>query len=183
MEHWLPFFHDRLETIFDYLPEASVMLDDQVTPAAWPAGKDRRPIRRAAEAMTRQGAARYGLQALSRRGFCIWTMPHGSAATAGHQGGAAFPLGQVAGAGSAGRIWPHRPQFRARASTGIHQPFRCLGGSCSSKLLKDRPGGHRLVVRRRAGTCGGAAGRSGLSRAPSRSRTSARCPRARASFS
>ena len=33
MEHWLPFFHERLETIFDYLPGASVMLDDQVTPA------------------------------------------------------------------------------------------------------------------------------------------------------
>ncbi|THD83077.1 transcription-repair coupling factor [Aliigemmobacter aestuarii] len=33
MEHWLPFFHDRLETLFDYLPEAAVMLDDQVTPA------------------------------------------------------------------------------------------------------------------------------------------------------
>lgn len=32
MEHWLPFFHARLETLFDYLPEASVMLDDQVTP-------------------------------------------------------------------------------------------------------------------------------------------------------
>ncbi|WP_375690758.1 transcription-repair coupling factor [Pseudooceanicola sp. LIPI14-2-Ac024] len=29
MEHWLPFFHDRLETLFDYLPGASVMLDDQ----------------------------------------------------------------------------------------------------------------------------------------------------------
>jgi len=29
MEHWLPFFHDRLETLFDYLPDASVMLDDQ----------------------------------------------------------------------------------------------------------------------------------------------------------
>ncbi|WP_128253968.1 transcription-repair coupling factor [Falsirhodobacter deserti] len=33
MEHWLPFFHDRLETIFDYVPDAAVMLDDQVTPA------------------------------------------------------------------------------------------------------------------------------------------------------
>ncbi len=30
MEHWLPFFHDGLETIFDYLPGAAVMLDDQV---------------------------------------------------------------------------------------------------------------------------------------------------------
>lgn len=33
MEHWLPFFHERLETIFDYLPGASVVLDDQVTAA------------------------------------------------------------------------------------------------------------------------------------------------------
>lgn len=33
MEHWLGFFHDRLETIFDYLPDAAVMMDDQVTPS------------------------------------------------------------------------------------------------------------------------------------------------------
>lgn len=32
MEHWLGFFHDRLETLFDYMPNAAVMLDDQVTP-------------------------------------------------------------------------------------------------------------------------------------------------------
>lgn len=33
MEHWLAFFHDRLETLFDYLPGAPVTLDDQLTPA------------------------------------------------------------------------------------------------------------------------------------------------------
>jgi len=33
VEHWLPFFHDGLETLFDYLPGASVCLDDQMTPA------------------------------------------------------------------------------------------------------------------------------------------------------
>lgn len=33
IEHWLPFFHEKLETLFDYLPQASVTLDDQVTPA------------------------------------------------------------------------------------------------------------------------------------------------------
>ena len=33
VEHWLGFFHERLETIFDYLPDASVMIDDQVTPS------------------------------------------------------------------------------------------------------------------------------------------------------
>ena len=32
LEHWLPFFHERLETLFDYLPDASFLLDDQVTP-------------------------------------------------------------------------------------------------------------------------------------------------------
>ena len=29
VEHWLPFFHERLETLFDYLPGAPVILDDQ----------------------------------------------------------------------------------------------------------------------------------------------------------
>ncbi|MEI6098111.1 MAG: transcription-repair coupling factor [Alphaproteobacteria bacterium] len=33
MEHWLPYFHARLETLFDYLPQASIMMDDQVTAA------------------------------------------------------------------------------------------------------------------------------------------------------
>ena len=33
MEHWLPLFHERLETIFDYLPNASVMLGYQVPEA------------------------------------------------------------------------------------------------------------------------------------------------------
>ncbi|SIS77364.1 transcription-repair coupling factor [Roseivivax lentus] len=33
IEHWLPFFHERLETLFDYLPGAPVLLDDQSTPA------------------------------------------------------------------------------------------------------------------------------------------------------
>ncbi|MEX0319647.1 MAG: transcription-repair coupling factor [Ruegeria sp.] len=33
IEHWLPFFHEKLETLFDYLPEATITLDDQMTPA------------------------------------------------------------------------------------------------------------------------------------------------------
>ena len=31
LEHWLAFFYDHLETIFDYLPSASITLDDQIT--------------------------------------------------------------------------------------------------------------------------------------------------------
>jgi transcription-repair coupling factor (superfamily II helicase) len=56
MEHWLPFFHDRLETLFDYLPDASVMLDDQATPARlsrWEGIADQYDARR--EAMTAKG--------------------------------------------------------------------------------------------------------------------------------
>jgi len=31
IEHWLPFFYERLHTFFDYLPDASITLDDDVT--------------------------------------------------------------------------------------------------------------------------------------------------------
>ena len=32
-EHWMAFFHDEMETLFDYLPTATVTLDDHLTPA------------------------------------------------------------------------------------------------------------------------------------------------------
>ncbi len=56
MEHWLPFFHARMETLFDYLPDASVMLDDQVTPtrlSRWEGIADQYDARR--EAMGAKG--------------------------------------------------------------------------------------------------------------------------------
>ncbi len=34
MEHWLPFFHDGLETLFDHLPGAHVVLDHQLSEVA-----------------------------------------------------------------------------------------------------------------------------------------------------
>ncbi|MBP1804284.1 transcription-repair coupling factor [Rubellimicrobium aerolatum] len=51
MEHWLAFFHERLETLFDYLPKATVTLDDQVEPARearWAAIEDAYEARRTA---------------------------------------------------------------------------------------------------------------------------------------
>ena len=33
MEHWIGFFHDRLDTLFTYLPNSPVMLDDQLDAA------------------------------------------------------------------------------------------------------------------------------------------------------
>ncbi|MGC1497842.1 MAG: transcription-repair coupling factor [Sulfitobacter sp.] len=52
-EHWLPFFHDGLETLFDYLPRATITLDDQLTPtrlARWDSIADQYETRRLAMA-------------------------------------------------------------------------------------------------------------------------------------
>ncbi|MBF9059008.1 transcription-repair coupling factor [Rhodobacterales bacterium HKCCSP123] len=51
VEHWLPFFHARLETLFDYLPEARITLDDQATPqrlSRWETIADQYDTRRTA---------------------------------------------------------------------------------------------------------------------------------------
>lgn len=56
MEHWLPFYHDRLETLFDYLPGATVTLDDQSTPqrlARWESITDQYDTRKTA--LTQKG--------------------------------------------------------------------------------------------------------------------------------
>ncbi len=50
-EHWLPFFHEKLETLFDYLPDASIVLDAQITAARlarWDAIEDQYETRREA---------------------------------------------------------------------------------------------------------------------------------------
>jgi len=51
LEHWLPFFHEKLETLFDYLPGATVTLDDQSGPmrlARWESIADQYETRRLA---------------------------------------------------------------------------------------------------------------------------------------
>jgi transcription-repair coupling factor (superfamily II helicase) len=56
MEHWLPFFHDAMETLFDYLPDAPILLDDQFEPARtarWESIADAYDARR--EAMGQKG--------------------------------------------------------------------------------------------------------------------------------
>ncbi|OAN70007.1 transcription-repair coupling factor [Jannaschia sp. EhC01] len=56
MEHWLPFYHERLETLFDYLPGATITLDDQSTPqrlARWDSITDQYDTRKTA--LTQKG--------------------------------------------------------------------------------------------------------------------------------
>jgi len=52
-EHWLAFYYDTLETIFDYLPKATVSLDDQLTAsrlARWDSVADQYETRKIAMA-------------------------------------------------------------------------------------------------------------------------------------
>ncbi|MFT7105961.1 MAG: transcription-repair coupling factor (superfamily II helicase) [Yoonia sp.] len=56
VEHWLGFFQDDLETLFDYLPNATVTLDDQSTPmriARWDSISDQYGTRM--HALTQKG--------------------------------------------------------------------------------------------------------------------------------
>ncbi|NBZ86104.1 transcription-repair coupling factor [Stagnihabitans tardus] len=99
MEHWLPFFHERLETLFDYLPSAAVMLDDQVTAmrlSRWEGIEDQYDSRR--EAMSAKGRmdsvykpSAPGLLYLDDAGF--------EAAVAGHRVIQLSPLHQPPGPG------------------------------------------------------------------------------------
>ncbi|MDA3859078.1 MAG: transcription-repair coupling factor [Roseovarius sp.] len=62
VEHWLPFFHDRLETLFDYLPKATISLDDQVTPtrlARWDSIADQYETRHLALSQKSRGDTVY----------------------------------------------------------------------------------------------------------------------------
>ncbi len=133
MEHWLPFFHDRLETIFDYLPTASVLLDDQVTPARlarWAAIDDAYDAR--AEAMAAKGRMDTvykpvppGLLYLDDAGW--------EAAVAGHRLVQLSPLAQPPGPGvldAGGRIGrsfaPERQQEKISLFDALADHIRAL---------------------------------------------------------
>ncbi|MDO5621617.1 MAG: transcription-repair coupling factor [Paracoccus sp. (in: a-proteobacteria)] len=62
VEHWLPWFFDGLDSLFDYLPDASVMLDDhleQVREARWDSVSEQYAARREALARKAAGDAPY----------------------------------------------------------------------------------------------------------------------------
>jgi transcription-repair coupling factor (superfamily II helicase) len=99
MEHWLPFFHDRLETLFDYLPEAAVMLDDQAGNARlsrWDGIEDQYDARR--EAMTAKGRLDTVYKPAAP-GLLYLDDPAWEAALAGHRVVQLSPLPQSPGPG------------------------------------------------------------------------------------
>ena len=180
MEHWLPFFHERLETLFDYLPDASVMLDDQVDARAPVAlGGDRRTS-------TTRGARRWR----PRGGWTRSTSPAApgllylddaawEAAVAGHRVMQLSPLPQSPGPGvldAGGRIGRSFAPERQLENVSL---FGALADHIRS-LARGAPGGHRQLVRRRARAAAradGGSGRAGRGRDP---RLRATCRAARA---
>jgi len=99
MEHWLAFFHAGLETIFDYLPKASVVLDDQVTPARlsrWEGIEDQYDAR--AEAMSAKGRMD-SVYKPSAPGLLYLDDPAWEAAIADHRVVQLSPLAQAPGPG------------------------------------------------------------------------------------
>ncbi|MBU2982387.1 transcription-repair coupling factor [Lentibacter algarum] len=62
VEHWLPFFHDKLETLFDYLGSASLSFDEGVTAkrlARWDSVEDQYETRRLAMSQKAQMSSVY----------------------------------------------------------------------------------------------------------------------------
>ena len=137
MEHWLPFFHARLETLFDYLPQASVMLDDQVTASRlsrWEGIADQYDARR--EAMTAKGRMdsvyKPCAPELLYLGDAAW-----EAAIADHRMVQLSPLAQAPGPGvldASGRIGRNFAPERQQESVSL---FGALADHLH-KLLKDR---------------------------------------------
>ncbi len=137
MEHWLPFFHDRMETLFDYLPGTSVMLDDQVTPARlnrWDGIADQYDARR--EAMTvRRGETIYkpcppGLLYLDDAGW--------EAATAAHRVIQLSPMPQGQGPGvldAGGRLGRNFAPERQQEKINL---FGALADHLSARLAQSQ---------------------------------------------
>ena len=134
IEHWLPFFHERLETLFDYLPNATVALDDQVTPsriARWDTIADQYETRRLAMGQKNRMGTVYkpappGLLYLDE---AAW-----DGATAGHRMIQFHPLPQASGPGvvdAGGRIGRNFSPERQQESVSL---FGALASHIKAKL-------------------------------------------------
>ncbi len=134
VEHWLPFFHAKLETLFDYVPQAVVTVDDQVTPSRlsrWDTIADQYETRTLA------------MQQKSRMGTVYKPAPPGllylddaawNAAVAPHRIVQFHPLPQASGPGvvdAGGRIGRNFSPERQQESISL---FGALSDHISAKL-------------------------------------------------
>ena len=158
MEHWLPLFHERLETLFDYVPDAPVSFDHLAEQAV---------EERLALIADHYEARVKGLESLTfgappykpvRAASMFLTSQSIGAQCAAHD---AVRGGACRGQGWAAVLrWPGGTQLRARALRGGRQRVRCGGPARARAAGPGQAGGHRRVLARRARAPAGAAGRA-----------------------
>ncbi len=133
IEHWLGFFHERLETIFDYMPKATICLDDQVTPARlarWEGVSDQYDNRH--DAMTKKGRVD-SVYKPAPPGLLYLDDDAWEAATGGHRMIAFHPLAQATGpkvVDAGGRIGRNFAPERQQESVSL---FGALAAHISAK--------------------------------------------------
>ena len=172
MEHWLPLFHDRLDTLFDYLPGAPVVLEPLVEDAARERLAQIKDYYDARRARSGHRAAAARPTSRCRRTRSISAKPSGASA----RRRARWRADAVRGAGRAGpcrRSTRRRqgPQFRRRAR-------RREGATCSRPWRahvrgaagRGQAGGDRAVERRLARAPGPRARRPRARQSDARSR-------------
>jgi transcription-repair coupling factor (superfamily II helicase) len=126
MEHWLPLFHERLETLFDYVPEAPVSFDHLAEEAV---GERLALIADTYEARVK------GLETLT-----FGAPPYKPVPPA-----AMFLTSQEWGALQAGRVVRHMTPFE-QVDDADHTQVRSFGGRVGRNFALERSGGEGLNV-------------------------------------
>ena len=178
MEHWLPFFHETLDTLADYFPGATLVMDDG-TPARhaerWGQIADMHDNRR--EALT----SRARLDAVYKPvpPDALYLSPDAlEAALAGRRVLHLSPFAAAPGPGVLDFGRPGRAVLRAGAPAPGRQPLRDAGGP-SGRGAQGRGRDRRVLFGRRARTAPGPAGGRGRRPACARCAAPRRCRRAR----
>ena len=174
VEHWLGFFHDHLETLFDYLPDAPVMLDHQLTPARiarWEAIADSYESRLRAGKGATGGAYHPAPPELLYLDDDAW-----EAAVASHRVLALHPGRPGAGPRRDRRGRARGARLRARAPERGPEPLRRARRS-RPRQGRGRPRGPRHLLRRLARAAPGAPGGRGRGGRPSGARRARGRPR------
>ncbi len=136
IEHWLPFFHEKLETLFDYLPDATLTLDDQVTPARlarWESIEDQYETRKIA--MSQKGRMDTVYKP-TPPGLLYLDDAAWEAAVATHRSIQLHPLAQASGPGvvdAGGRIGRNFSPERQQENISL---FGALASHIKARLLE-----------------------------------------------
>ena len=144
MEHWLPLFHERLDTLFDYLPGSPVVLEPLAEDAARERLDQIADYYEARQQALGQRGSRAALQAaaagpaLSRRG----RMARAARRGARWRGSRRSRCRKAQGRGDRCRH-PAGPQFRGRAHRA--RPQRVRGGD-RARPRRCRPARKRVVI-------------------------------------